>query len=154
MDDRELKTTKEIAEIWNVTPSYVCKKAKQAKKMGYPWPAKNGTWEAPLVEWERIYELTTKWSTRKKKLSITANEKRDSLPVINKYSATQAAALLNKEINDPKKKISARWLSTLGNRSMQLGREWPQASGKAKVAPLDEWRKIMKDEELRAWTRK
>lgn len=152
MDDREMKTTKEIAELWNVTPAYVCRKANQAKKMGYPWPVKAGTWEAPLAEWERIYQMTTKWSRKKKKLGVI-NEKSVSVP-IKKYSATQAVELLNEEIKDPKKKITSRWLSKLGNRSMELGRDWPKVSGKAKIAPLDEWRKIMNDKGLRAWTRK
>jgi hypothetical protein len=150
----DLKTTKEIAEIWNVSTSYVCQKAKKAKKLGYPWPIKSGTWEAPLVEWEKIYEMTTKRSRKKRKSQVKKSVNQKTADPVQKYSATKAAALLNKEIKDPRKKITPRWLSILGNRNLELGRDWPQISGIAKVAPLDEWRRILNDESLRAWTRK
>lgn len=144
MDD--LITTQQAAKKLRKDPSYICRKAREAKKLGYPWPIKRTWgWEAPLVEWERIILLTAK---RKKSKPI--KQKAISVPSEKTYSVTKAV----EKLKEQGEKISIKWLSTLGDRSMELGRKWPQKVGRAKVAPLSEWRKMLNDEQLRAWVRK
>jgi hypothetical protein len=142
----DLITTQQASKILKKDPSYLCRKAREAKKLGYPWPIKRTWgWEAPLKEWEQVLMLTAK---RKKSKRIKPNA--TSIPSEPTYPVTKAV----EKLKEQGEIISVKWLSTLGDRSMALGRKWPQKVGRAKVAPLSEWRKMMKDEHLRAWVRK
>jgi hypothetical protein len=147
----DLITSKEFAKKIGKSSSYVCRLARIAKEKGYPWPIKivdkkTLPWEAPEEEWTNILILFGQKRNEKK-------QKIKPLPISNQklFSVTDAVEEIQKKLNET---ISVTWLYKLGKRNNQLGGEWPKRKGQARVAPIEEWIKIMKDKRLRAWSRK
>lgn len=150
MDDRDLITSREFADLIGKSPSYVCRLARAAKKAKYPWPIKRSNkktlpWEAPVDEWNNIVHLFSNKRSQKQEVKPTPVSKKEL------YSITEAVEEIKNRLGED---ISIRWLSILGRRNLLLGRAWPQKRGQQRVAPIDEWIRIMRDESLRAWTRK
>jgi hypothetical protein len=150
----DLIPAKEFAKKIGKTNSYVCRLARLAKHANYPWPIKQDPtkrtcpWEAPEKEWHVIYQAFRRVKEAKKKLQQASPV---PVPEEKLYCVSEAVEEIKQQFGE---KISIYWLSELGNRSIAMGRRWPERIGRSKRAPLDEWVKIMKDEELRAWRRK
>ncbi|SDY83082.1 hypothetical protein [Thermoactinomyces sp. DSM 45892] len=144
---------KEAARRAGLDVSYVASLARKSAAEGNPWPIKRrvgsrAPWEAPPEEWEKILQPITKRKKKLKPRNTLGAREQGSIEDPDAqvcYSARQAAKILN---------VAGSWLSVLGERCIKLGREWPQKEIQARIAPLEEWRKILKDEDLRAWTRR